>query len=276
MQQANIEIQPHIPFHIRLQLSQLDVYLDKSWHSTLVEVFRTQDKAVQKLIYEQILVPKGIEFNAETQEFIKTQPRLTLNALRSQLTAPQTRMLAQNLLESLDVIAKETNFVKLGEYLESILAQIDELNTEEQPQINVEKELIKKHFLYDIEKIIDCNHYQIPKNIRGLNEQQLKSFINDVYIRKQVAGFSFNPVRSQILKHENSPIIDYIIEQRKTRLFEVYEGSQYYYLVTPANNNEDPYSIRRFLLEEASRLNDFYYLNGTILDKKLLKQSAII
>lgn len=127
-----------------------------------------------------------------------------------------------------------------------------------------------------LKKIIDCNHYQIPKNIRGLNEQQLKSFINDVYIRKQVAGFSFNPVRSQVLKRENSPIMDYIIEQRKTRLFEIYEGSQYYYLVTPANNNEDPYSIRRFLLEEASRLNDFYYLNGTILDKKLLKQSAII
>lgn len=43
MQHTEIQIQPHIPFLVRLQLAQLDVHLDQSWHSTLVKIFKEHD-----------------------------------------------------------------------------------------------------------------------------------------------------------------------------------------------------------------------------------------
>lgn len=251
MQQQYVDIQPYIPFHVRLQLSQMDVYLDKSWHSTLVKIFQSHTPAVNNLIYEQILKPKGIEFDNKSKQFINTLPRQSLRSLLPTLTAPQTRYLAQQLIQALDeIISKQTDIIAIAEYIESIIEQIEQIDTEDKPLINQEKRLIKTHFLYDIELIISNTQYTIPQTVRGLTEHQIKSFINDVYIKKQISEFGFNSIRSQTLKLENSPIMDYIIEERKVRLFEIFEGIEYYYLITPANSkNEDPYSIRRFYMK---------------------------
>lgn len=276
MQNTAIQIQPHIPFHVRLQLSQLDVHLDQAWHSTLVKIFQTHDSTVQRLIYEQILQPKGIEYDAQQQCFINTQPRISLRALIPTLTSAQTRHLAQNLLQGLDIIAQETNLNKLSEYLESIIEQIEQIDTEDKPIINLEKKQITKHFLYDISLIVSNNKYENPVNSRGLSERHFKAFIHDVYIRKQISGFSFYPLRAQALKLEQSPIMDYIIEQQKTRLFEIYEGANNYYLITPASRNEDPYSLRRFLFEEPSRLNEFFYLNGMVVPKDIIHEKLAL
>lgn len=273
MQQQYADIQPYIPFHIRLKLYQLDVHLDKSWHSTLVNIFINQSQEVNQLIYEQILKPKGIIFDNTIKKFVNTIPRLSLNGLLPQLTTPQTRHLAQQLTQSLDRIAQEDNIIVVGEYLESIIDQINQIHTDDQPILNKEKKLIKTHFLYDIDLIISHNHYKTPHNSRGLTEHQIKSFISDVYIKNQISDYISNSIRSQALKLKNSPIIDYIIEERKTRLFEVYEGIEYYYLVTPTNYNEDLYSIRRFLHEEPSLYKNFYYLNGLVIDKCLIHEN---
>lgn len=272
MQNTTIQIQAHIPFKVRLQLSQLDVHLDQSWHSTLVKIFKNHDSAVQRLIYEQILKPKGIEYDAKQQCFINTQPRVSLQGLIPTLNSPQTRHLAQNLVQSLDVIAKETDLNKLSEYLESIIEQIELIDTEDKPIINLEKKQIKTHFLYDIALIVANNKYQTPENSRHLTEKHFKSFIHDVYIKKQISGYSFYPLRPQALKLEDSPIMAYVLEQQKTRLFEIYEGTEYYYLITPASRDEDPYSLRRFLFEEPSRFREFFYLNGMVIHKEWIQQ----
>lgn len=164
------------------------------------------------------------------------------------------------------------NWVQVGQYLESILEQIDLIETEDKPIINQEKKLIKIHFLYDVELIISHNQYAVPENSRGLTEHQIKSYINDVYIKKQISDFGFNAIRSQVLKQEKSPIMDYIIEERKSRLFDVFEGADYYYLITPPSNNDDPYSLRRFFYEEPSRFKEFYYLNAIVIDKQVIRQ----
>lgn len=272
MQNTKIHIQAHIPFDVRLQLSQLDVHLSQAWHSTLVKIFNTQDTSVQHLICEQILKPKGIQYDAQQQQFINTQPRISLGGLIPTLTTPQIRHLAQDLLQSLDVIAQETNLNKLGEYLESIVEQIEQIDTEDKPIVNLEKKNIKNSFLYDVSLIVFNNTYQTPENSRALNEHHFKSFIQDVYIRKQISGYRFYPLRPHTLKLEQSPIMSYILEQQKTRLFEIYEGTEYYYLITPANQNEDSYSLRRFLYEDPSRFREFFYLNGTVVSKEIIQQ----
>lgn len=276
MQHTEIQIQPHIPFLVRLQLAQLDVHLDQSWHSTLVKIFKEHDSTIQNLIYEQILKPQGIHYDAKQQQFINTQPRISLRGLIPTLSSPQTRHLAQNLLQSLDIIAKETDLNKLSEYLESIVEQIEGIDTEDKPLINLEKKQITKHFLYDISLIVSNNTYQTPENSRGLSERHFKSFIHDVYIKKQISGYSFYPLRPQALKLTHSPIMDYIIEQQRTRLFEIYEGTEYYYLITPSSHNEDPYSLRRFLFEEPSRFREFFYLNGMVIPKELIQQKLAL
>lgn len=256
-----------IPYQIRAALLQLEPSLDVDWNERLTAIFNDVDMALREEIDSQILKPKEIVWNRVSGTFDHKAPS-TLAILKHSLTHERMRGIAKTLSESLEDLKTLYDCMQIADYLENAIEQIDQIQVEENFVLQREKLLIRRTFLLNVAKVIRRMQITPPVGIRKLTEAQIKCFIIEVFIKKQLLGYWFKP-----LLKRNSPLMKlpifryYLSKQQKIRHFELVKTSELIFVTAPVMQVEqNPYSLRRFLAEEKGALPDQVFLNVIVLD----------
>lgn len=256
-----------IPYQIRARLLQLEPSLDSDWHLVILDVIQNADLQLCDDIDNQILKPKEIHWNRLANTF-EYKANTSLAILRHRLTHPKMGEFARTLSESLESLKQLSDSLKIADYLENAIEQINQIQVDEDFVLQREKILIHRTFLLNAAKIIRRIKIEEPQGLRNLTEAEIKGFIVEVYIKQQLLDYWYKPLLAKDSKLNKLPIFRYLIlREQKVRHFHIVKTSSFLYLVAPVMNAEhNPYSIRRFLIEEQGALPDQIFLNGIVLD----------
>lgn len=256
-----------IPYQIRAKLLQLEPSLDLDWHISLLEILQDADPQLSDDIDEQILKPKEIHWNRIAQTF-EYRANTSLAILRHKLLNERMATIAKKLSDSLDNFKDISDCLQIADFLENAIAQINQIPVEEDFVLQREKALIHRTFLLNAAKIIRRMTLTIPKGIRHLTEEQVKGFILEVYIKQQLLDYWFKPLLPKSSPLKKEMVFKYLIlREQKVRHFHILKTSEFVYLIAPVMQIEqNPYSIRRFLVEEKGGLPDQIFLNGIAVD----------
>lgn len=267
----------NISYQIRSKITQIDPNLDMLWQEKLIEIFKPLSEETQQLICEQLLLPKKIFWNAKDQSFT-AKSHVTVGHLAQSLTTNQMSTLASKIAHSLNELKTYTDVIKIANYLESIQNQISQVETQDSQQLLREKRNLLTSFLYDAANIIKILNLEVPENCRHLTQDEIRTYILEVYIKQQLLGYWFKTVLPRQLKQEEHPVYHkFIVPEQKIREFEMVDTTRYLFIIAPTRDfQQNPYSIRRFLLEETVAQNSHIYLNGAVLDKEQLSNQQYL
>lgn len=268
---------PNVPYDLRSKLLQIDPSLDLHWQTNLTEIFTQIPENIQQSIQDHFLTPKNIFWNKKTLEF-SFDGFKTMVDLSSTLSSAKMRTLAQKIASTFETLKSYQDVIKIADYLETIQSQIDRIDTEDDQNFIRDKQLLRKTFLYDAANIIKTITLVVPPNCRHLTVEEIRTFILEIYIKHQILGYWFKTIAPRQLTEFTETIFqNFIIQEQKIRDFEVIETSQSFYIIATIHDfRQNPYSVRRFLMEEEFGIDRSIYLNGVVLDKKKLEQEAYI
>src|SRR5690606_14701766 len=114
--------------------------------------------------------------------------------------------------------------------------------------------------------------------IRQLTTAQIKCFILEVFIKQQLLGYWFKPLLKKQAEEMKHPIFRYfLLQEQKIRHFDIVRTSKFLFIVAPVMDLEqNPYSIRRFIVEEQGALPNQVYLNILVLELHNDMESDVI
>lgn len=94
------------------------------------------------------------------------------------------------------------------------------------------------------------------------------SCTEEVFIKQQLLGYWYKPLLKKQTAEMTHPLFHYfLIKEQQIRHFDIVRTSQFLFIVAPVMDvQQNPYSIRRFLIEEKGALEDQVYLNILILE----------
>lgn len=268
-------MQNYIPFQLRTLVIQIDPSLDMYWEDNLRTIFTKIDPKDQENIFQQILQPKDIRWDREQHHF-SHHIRNDLESIIKQIPHTGMKTLAQKILLSLEQLKQYNSVIEVADYLESILNQIDKIDVEENIELQRLKLSIRKEFIYAAGAIIkNKSELIIPPNYRNLTLECVKSFILEVYLKQQLLGFWFKTLRPRHLKGQSHPLFnEHLLKEQKIRQLEVVKTSKFIFALAPSRDlNVNPFSIRRFLLEEKIAFSHNVYLNGVAFDLTQLQDN---
>ena len=128
-----------------------------------------------------------------------------------------------------------------------------EFDTEDDLELQIQKQRFRRAFIYVAGDIIRHKRELIlPDNVRKLSSDEVKVFINEVFLKHQVLGYWFQnhaPAPTQRIP----PAFDTRIfgKRAKSLQLEVVPASGYIFIIAPmAEYSADLFTIRRFLLED--------------------------
>lgn len=106
--------------------------------------------------------------------------------------------------------------------------------------------------------------------VRQLTQAQIKCFMLEAYIKQQLLSYWHKPLlKHQTVEMKHPLFRYYLIPEQKIRHFDIVKTSQFYFIVAPVMDaQQNPYSIRRFLIEERGSLENQIYLNILVVDLK--------
>ncbi|MEC8886162.1 MAG: hypothetical protein VX875_03460 [Pseudomonadota bacterium] len=243
----------YIPYLLRMDLLQIDPLLDVDWRARLESIFtKIDDEHLKEEIDRQILQTKSITWSAQNNHF-DSKPAISLDKLKFTME-DDVRILniLDHIIESLGFIEDNHNAVFFAEYVENIVRQINAIDSEDDLSLGDKLYQVKKSFLYHIAEIVKNKHFEIPKNTRGITQDELKVYILEVYIKHELLDYWFKRMSSYEINNEDNLYFKYIIRKEATiRKFSVVKTSKYYFLVAPGRSfDENIFSIRRYLLEQ--------------------------
>ena len=265
----------YIPYQLRRLITQIDPRLDLTWQAQLQTIFSTIPLQQCHLIHQQILKPKQIHWDQDTQSFNYTAQH-HIQDLIDEIYHAGMKVLAKKIFSSLDELKKYTDAHQIADYIESIINQIDKIDVEENLNLQYFKQKIRSEFIYHCAAaIVQKQQITPPKNTRQLNTAVIKAFINEVYLKQLLLGYWFQGVRPTELASQQQDILNtFLKQQQKIRQLEVIKTTHYIFAIAP-NRNQDinPFSIRRFLFEDHSSKNlDHVYFNVATLALNQLDQ----
>lgn len=267
----------YISYELRSQITQIDPYLDANWQEKLLEIYAQINEETKETLQQRYLKPKNIFWNNDSKQF-EVLKQTTLKDLIFQLKQVKTQHLAQKILDSLSTLKSYKDVNKVADYLESVLNQIDKIDVEENLSFQKDKHTLRQTFLYNAAEIIKTLDFVIPDNCRQLTAEEIRTFILEIFIKNEISGYWFKTLLPRQLKKFNHAFLhDYLFTEQKVRNFEVVETSKYIYIIASVQEaNQNPYSIRRFLLEEKFGLEEKIYLNGVVIRENLLSNEQYI
>lgn len=159
--------------------------------------------------------------------------------------------------------------LQIADYLENALEQIDKIEVDENFQMQGEKLELRRTFLLNAAEIIRDLKLQ-PLGVRQLTEEHIECFITEVFIKQQLLGYWYKPLLKKQTVEIKHPLFRYfLIKEQEIRHFDIVRTSQFLFIVVPVMDvQQNPYSIRRFLIEEKGALEDQVYLNVLVLNLK--------
>ena len=256
-----------IPYHLRARLFQIEPSLDVEWERELKQVFAEISPDIQHTIDHQILRPKKIKWDRELNQF-SYQGQHSVELLCQKLMHEKIKYFANTLHFSLTGLKTLTDALQIADYLENAIAQIDQIEVEENFHMQREKLELRRTFLLNAAEII--RELDIPDldGVRQLTTAQIKCFILEVFIKQQLLGYWYKPLLKKQAEEMKHPIFRYfLLPEQKIRHFDIVRTSQFLFIVAPVMDvQQNPYSIRRFIVEEQGALPEQVYLNILVLE----------
>ncbi len=266
-------MEAYIPYHLRAKLQQIDPVLDLDWYQQIEHIFATTAAHLHKKIEDYYLKNKNIQWNPLT-DFFEFKGHVSLAALDALLRNSSLQQLSKKIQHTLEYLQQYENVYQIADYLESVLNEIDRIELDDHSEIHKEKHALRTAFLYDAATIIKTLNFTLPATVRQLTVEQVRSFILEVYLKREIVGDWFSIISPSEYALQELPIFhDFLIQEQKIRDFDVIQTSQFYFIVGSTREYaQNPYSIRRFLTEETFGFEDKVYLNGVVLDPQQIMQ----
>ena len=266
-----------IPYQTRATLLQMEPSTDLNWQEVVSEILEQEDIEVREEIDRQILKPKEIQWNRIKNSF-EYKISNSLHILKHSFSNERMRSIAAKLTQSTEWLKKTTDSMQIADYLENALHQIDLIPVNDNLALQREKLLIRRVFLQDVANIIRKLKLVPPKGIRQLTAEQIKCFIIEVYIKQQLLGYWFKPLLPKYSQTMQHPFFKYfLLKEQAFRKFDIVQTSEFIFLIAPIQHfGHNPYSIRRFLIEEQMEYEGHQqiYLNSIVMDLKRIKEGA--
>ncbi len=266
----------YIPYTLRTEVNQIDPRLDVFWQDQLLDLFKKISAQDRKNIAKQILIPKKIFWNSTHKRFEYRPDEIpSLEQAIEQIPANGRRLkaFASKLNHYLNMLKTYDNVIKISELLENLIGQIQKLDVEDSVALQRAKQRILTEFIYEVAEIIRSKkELVVPPNARGLNTPILKTLINEVYLKNQLLGFYFKTLRNRQLAEMPDKLINtFLRKEQKIRQLEVVKASKYLFAIAPTiEYSVNPFTIRRFLLEERLFSGTGLLFNGVAVNTALL------
>lgn len=266
-----------IPYLLRARLSQLEPSLDLAWERELRNVLSEASDETKENIDFQILKPKKIVWDRET-DALKYLAHHSVERLCQKLLNDKMRYYASSMALSLNGLKGLNDSLQIADYLENALEQIDRIEVDENFQMQREKLELRRTFLLNAAEIIRGLKLKPIEGIRQLTEAQIKCFILEVFIKQQLLSYWYKPLLKKETVEMQQPIFRYfLIKEQKIRHFDIVRTSEYLFIVAPVMDaQQNPYSIRRFLIEEKGALENQIYINVLVLDLQVDVTNEVI
>lgn len=265
-------MQTYIPYHLRVQLKQIDPILDKHWQQQLDSILSKTPQALHKKIEYQYLKAKNISWNYLNQTF-EFKGHISLKELQLNTQNSELLQLAHRINTTFSYLQSYQTDFQIADYLETIVREINQIDLDNPKDIQAQQ-LIKKAFLYDTALIIRELNFSVSENHRHLNIEQVRTFIFEVFMKSEILGSWFAHILpSEYADQELTIFQDYFISEQQVRDFEIIKTFQYYFVLSSSYDSLiSAYSIRRFLTEESFGKEDRFYISGLVLDPQQLNQ----
>ncbi|TCH62117.1 hypothetical protein [Acinetobacter sp. ANC 4862] len=266
-------MQTYIPYHLRVQLKQIDPILDKHWQQQLDSILSTTPQALHQKIEDQYLKSKNISWNYLNQTF-EFKDHISLKELQLNTQNSELLQLAHRINTTLSYLQSYQTDFQIADYLETIVREINQIDLDNPKDIQAQQ-LIKKAFLYDAALIIRELNFSVSENHRHLDIEQVRTFIFEVFMKSEILGSWFSHILpSEYADQELTIFQDYFIREQQVRDFEIIKTFQYYFVLSSSYDSSiSAYSIRRFLTEESFGKEDRFYISGLVLDPQQLNQA---
>ncbi|MCO8074074.1 hypothetical protein NI470_10530 [Acinetobacter lwoffii] len=265
-------MQTYIPYHLRVQLKQIDPILDKHWQQQLDSILSKTPQALHQKIEDQYLKAKNISWNYLNQTF-EFKGHISLKELQLNTQNSELLQLAHRINTTFSYLQSYQTDFQIADYLETIVREINQIDLDNPKDIQAQQ-LIKKAFLYDTALIIRELNFSVSENHRHLNIEQVRTFIFEVFMKSEILGSWFAHILpSEYADQELTIFQDYFISEQQVRDFEIIKTFQYYFVLSSSYDSLiSAYSIRRFLTEESFGKKDRFYISGLVLDPQQLNQ----
>ena len=265
-------MQTYIPYHLRVQLKQIDPILDKHWQQQLDSILSKTPQALHQKIEDQYLKAKNISWNYLNQTF-EFKGHISLKELQLNTQNSELLQLAHRINTTFSYLQSYQTDFQIADYLETIVREINQIDLDNPKDIQAQQ-LIKKAFLYDTAFIIRELNFSVSENHRHLNIEQVRTFIFEVFMKSEILGSWFAHILpSEYADQELTIFQDYFISEQQVRDFEIIKTFQYYFVLSSSYDSSiSAYSIRRFLTEESFGKEDRFYISGLVLDPQQLNQ----
>jgi len=265
-------MQTYIPYHLRVQLKQIDPILDKHWQQQLDSILSKTPQALHQKIEDQYLKAKNISWNYLNQTF-EFKGHISLKELQLNTQNSELLQLAHRINTTFSYLQSYQTDFQIADYLETIVREINQIDLDNPKDIQAQQ-LIKKAFLYDTALIIRELNFSVSENHRHLNIEQVRTFIFEVFMKSEILGSWFAHILpSEYADQQLTIFQDYFISEQQVRDFEIIKTFQYYFVLSSSYDSLiSAYSIRRFLTEESFGKEDRFYISGLVLDPQQLNQ----
>ena len=253
------------------KLKSLDPNLSFDWRELIQDIFSRLDSESQRSVYENILAPRGIYFDSNS-ELAYVSPATLEQTLQSIRTHNNELLaLASHMSKIVCSGDKYYDAMQLADELEAIFIGFDNLNMNNLLHDHKNRKKIQVAFLYDLAKWLDTVTLKVSSGFRKLDSNMVKSYLKEAFIKQKIQGQDFRRWDSSDLSFQELTYLpSFIRNEGKKRNFFVVEGKDYWFLIGSTDEpGKNPYSFRRFLHEASSGdgSEKYIYLTHVIIKK---------
>jgi hypothetical protein len=254
---------------IRL-LKDIHPALNHDWAEKIPPLLAQLDEDSRRRAYKNILEPKHISLTT-TGKFVFSG-QISLNDTRKILVTRQLNAAAEKLERLIKDMRNTRNILLIADSLEAGLNLISEVNTDDNLAQQKEKLRVMESFLYDFAIELRQHDFDLPPNRRKLTIDMIKTYIIEVFIKQKILNYWFNTLPLRELKKDNLRFINTeLFDSAKVRRLSIVKTERYFFLIGEvAKFEQDPYSVRRFLLEDSAMNGTFVYFNILALERAKL------
>jgi serine/threonine protein kinase len=256
---------------IRL-LKDIHPVFSRDWQDKIPNLLDKLDEDSRRRAYKTILEPKNIIVTPDNK--LVFSGRLTLADAKKVLVSRPISAAIDKLLRIVSNITQTRNILAIADSLEAGIELINNINAEDNFALQKEKLRLAEVFLYDFAIELREHDFDPPPSERGLTVDIIKTYIIEVFIKEKVLSywFSTTPVR-ELQKDPLLFVKTTLFNEAKVRRLTIVSTERYFFLIGEvAKFEQDPYSVRRFLLDDNALGGRFIYFNILAVDKHKLHE----
>ena len=169
------------------KLKSIDPALSSDWRETIKEILPKLNKESQVSVYKNILSKRNITTNLTYIPPDSLKTVLTKSSIKNQ----ELKTIAIQMLKLVESKPEFYDAIELADRVEAILDYINNINIGDKLLDQKNRKNIQNAFLYDLAKWIDYIDLRIEHGIRQLNEDIIKIYFKEVFIKQKIQGRDF-------------------------------------------------------------------------------------